>query len=320
MLDQRIRKVLNCARLLGATAIAGIISIILATGYVTAQTVGDDADDAVTFRIRLQNISADSELLFSPGVWALHSEGGPLFTSGEAGRGEGLESLAEDGDPNILVEALKAKGLHAGVFDTPVCANEPGALRSGEAYEFEVIASPETPYLSFATMFMQSNSLFLALDERSIALFDENGKTMARQDVTAQLRRWDAGTGRPLQDGPDIAALVQGSITRAIMVDRDAGWPTPTPPAYEIGEEVRVGDVRWRVLSAEDLGYILEANGDRETTEGRFIQVRFEMLNLGSDPLDFDGVPVRDNQGRAYERGRECVGDSLDCCCCKVCV
>ena len=96
-------------RRIWSIALAAIFTLVIATGYVSAQgksrtasePVGDDADNVVTFRVRIQNISADSDqpILFAPGVWVLHSEAGPLFTIGEADRGQGLEALAEDGDP-----------------------------------------------------------------------------------------------------------------------------------------------------------------------------------------------------------------------------
>ena len=86
--------------------------------------------------------------------------------------------------------------LHAGAFNTPVGADGPGPLLPGGAYEFEVKATPDTPYLSFATMFVQSNDLFIAPDEMGIALFDMDGMAMEMMmhDVTAELLLWDAGT------------------------------------------------------------------------------------------------------------------------------
>ena len=162
---------------------------------------GDDEkmmEGAVTFLVRIENISgaADLSTPFAPGVWVLHSEAGPLFTTGEADRGYGLEALAEDGNPSLLLEALTNMELHAGAFNTPVGADGPGPLLPGGAYEFEVKATPDTPYLSFATMFVQSNDLFIAPDEMGIALFDMDGMAMEMMmhDVTAELLLWDAGT------------------------------------------------------------------------------------------------------------------------------
>ena len=332
---------------IGTIAIAMLILLTSAIEYVSAQeesqaasqTVGED--ETVTFRVRIQNNSPESDVptLFAPGAWALHREADPLFTSGEADRGEGLESLAEDGDPAKLVETLLAKGLTAGSFNTPVCADSPRPLQTGEFYEFEVTTSPETPYLSFATMLVQSNDLFLAPAENGIALFDEDGKAIGAQDVTDKLLLWDAGTEaneepgagpnqaprqsvantgladetaavRPVDDEfsyPDVADLVKVYIVQVPMVERDRGRQPAPNPDYSIGENFQVGDVQWRILSAENLGHELSANNDRRTTDDRFVQVRFQFLNVGSDPWKFEAVkdlPLRDSQGRVYEHYR----------------
>ncbi len=332
-------------------AIAVLILFAAATEFVLAQadsraasqTVAEDAGDTFTFRVRIQNISADSAppTLFAPGVWVLHSESSPLFTSGEADRDEGLEALAEDGDPTALAAALLAKGLSAGIFSTPVCADSTRPLQSREFYEFEVTASPETPYLSYATMLVQSNDLFLAPVENGIALFDEDGKAIGAQNVTGKLLLWDAGTEaneepgvgpnqaprqsdpnvgsadeiatvRPVDDEyeyPDIADLVRVYIVPVPMVERDRERQPALSPHHSLGENFQVGDVQWQVLSAENLDHeIKNEEGDRQTTDGRFIQVRFHLFNEGSEPLEFDGgpirnrkgVPIRDSQGREY--------------------
>ena len=330
-----------CGKRFWTIAIAVIMLVTAATGYVSAQVASRSAsltvDDTVTFRVRIQNISPDGDAptLFAPGAWALHSNADPLFTNGEADRGEGLESLAEDGDPAKLVETLRAKGLTAGNFNTPVCADSPRPLQTGEFYEFEVTASPETPNLSFATMLVQSNDLFLAPAENGIALFDEDGTAIGAQDVMDKLRLWDAGTEaneepgtgpnqaprqsvantgpadetatvRPVDDEfsyPGVADLVKVYILQVPMVERDRGRQQAPNPDYSIGENFQVGDLQWRILSAENRGHELSANNDRRTTDERFIQVRFHFLNVGSDPWEFEAVedlPLRDSQGRVY--------------------
>lgn len=328
-------------------AAAVVLALLFATGHASAQPHPREAPqtgaaDSVTFRVRIQNISADGgpPALFSPGVWVLHNEAGPLFTSGEADRGDGLEALSEDGDPAALAAALRAKGLTAGVFNTPVCADSPRPLQAGESYEFELTASPETPYLSFASMLVQSNDLFLAPVDNGIPLFNEDGKPLGLQNVTGKLLLWDAGTEaneepgagphqaprqsganvgpadevaavRPVDDGfeyPEIADLVNVYIVRVPMIERDQGRQPGPAPDYALGDEFQVGDVQWQVLSAQNLGHELKNDrGDIQTTDERFIQVRFQFLNVGSDPLEFDGGPrnregvsLKDFQGREY--------------------
>ena len=49
------------------------------------------------------------EEVFAPGICVVHSEGNPLFTAGRADYGDGLEQLAEDGDPQPLFINLQSQ-------------------------------------------------------------------------------------------------------------------------------------------------------------------------------------------------------------------
>ena len=339
MLDTRIWSV----------ALTVFAALVFTTAYVSAnhesravmQSGEGDADEPVTFRVRIQNIAPASETptLFAPGVWALHSDADPLFTIGEADRGEGLEALAEDGDPSELVDGLLERGLKAGMFHTPVCADSPRPLEAGEFYEFEISTSPETPLLSFATMLAQSNDLFLAPAGSGISLFDDDGNPITAQFVTNRLILWDAGTEanevtgegpnqaprqananagpvdedtavRPADgefDYPGISEFVKVYIVQIPTIERDQDKETVVSSDYSVGDEFRVGDVEWRVLSAESLRHEISSQDDRRTTNERFLRVRFQFLNVGSDPLQFEAVedlPLHDGQGRAYEHYR----------------
>jgi hypothetical protein len=71
------------------------------------------------FRVRIENVSTAMTLTtmggaqlaapLAPGVWVLHTADAPLFTSGSMDSGDGLEALAEDGDPSGLAAALDAR-------------------------------------------------------------------------------------------------------------------------------------------------------------------------------------------------------------------
>ncbi len=45
----------------------------------------------------------------APGVWVLHTEEAPLFTTGQMDTGHGLEALAEDGDASGLAATLQSR-------------------------------------------------------------------------------------------------------------------------------------------------------------------------------------------------------------------
>ena len=306
---------------------------------VYSQASSTVAEEEFTFRIRIQNIAPESETptLFSPGTWALHSESNPFFTNGEGDRGEGLEMLAEDGDPTMLAASLRTRGLQAGVFDTPVCADTSRPLRSLEYFEFEVTASPQTPYLSFATMLVQSNDLFLAPAGGGIPLFDDEGEPITGQFVTDKLLFWDAGTETnevlgeganqgprqlsvdtgPKDEDPTVRPAVAGSnfptVVESVRVyvvhvptfERNRDSLQTQASDFSIGDKFQIGDVEWRVLSAENLGHELSnEEGDEQTTDERFVRVRFEFLNLGSDPLEFDGGTLRNRKGVLLRDGQ----------------
>lgn len=67
------------------------------------------------FKIKIENISPDDALKtsegdrpapLSPGVWVLSTASDPLFTVGTADRAQGLEHIAEDGNPEMLGEFI----------------------------------------------------------------------------------------------------------------------------------------------------------------------------------------------------------------------
>jgi hypothetical protein len=143
------------------------------------------------------HLSENSGLVspLAPGAWALHTMGSMvLFTDNTPDYGEGLEGLAEDGDPSTLLASLGAKSEVAvsGVFNTPSGSSGPGPLFPGSKYEFTFTAE-ESQWLSFATMFVQSNDLFFSIGgESGIALWN-NGVPLSG-DITSHIMFWDAGT------------------------------------------------------------------------------------------------------------------------------
>ena len=163
----------------------------------------------------------------APGVWAVHEGAEPLFASGQPDRGDGLEALAEDGNPGMLAPVLAGQSgiLSGDAFTTPVGAADPAPIGPGGAYEFTFNA-PAGARLSFATMFVHSNDLFYSPDENGIALYNADGSPVAG-DVTGHLMLWDAGTEEnqapgvgldqaPRQTGADTGAPDSDSSLRTV--------------------------------------------------------------------------------------------------------
>jgi hypothetical protein len=190
------------------------------------------APNTTRFTLRVENISQGEALRLSTGktapfvsaptFWVLHTDAAnPIFTGGQPEQGNGLEQLAETGNPEGLVKYVSSvSGVGAvGANARPIGATSDGPLTPGQAYEFEISASPGQS-LSLAWMFGQSNDLFYSND-RPIALF-VGGKPVSG-DMTAQVSLWDAGTEvneepglgpnqGPRQKSPDAGVAEKQSV------------------------------------------------------------------------------------------------------------
>ncbi len=177
-----------------------------------------DGHEPTTFTVTITNTSDSATLAtpLAPGAFIIHTSMETLFAEGINDRGEGLEALAEDGDPGLLVATLAALPTVsvADVFATPDGAESAGPAIPGSSYSFTFDAVPGD-YLSFATMFVQSNDWFFATAPSGIDLFD--GDEPLSGDVTDQVGLWDAGTEvdetpgegpnqAPRQSGPDTGS------------------------------------------------------------------------------------------------------------------
>ena len=124
----------------------------------------------------------------APVAYTVHTEAGALFSPGQASSA-GLESLAEDGNPAALVAGLG--GSNSGAAAVPHGAGAPGPIFPPAGnYSFEITAMPGDR-LSLATMFVQSNDWFFALN--NVPLFDDDGQAI-EGNLTGAANLWEAGT------------------------------------------------------------------------------------------------------------------------------
>jgi hypothetical protein len=178
-----------------------------------------------TFIVTITNTSDTAELAtpIAPGAYAVHTSMDTLFVEGQADRGEGLEALAEDGDPSALAASLAATATvsSAAAFAKPDSGSEAGPALPGSSYSFTFEGIPGD-YLSFATMFVQSNDWFFSPPSSGISLFD--GNVPLDGDITTMIGLWDAGTEAdetpgegpnqaPRQSGPNTGGSQGAPIT-----------------------------------------------------------------------------------------------------------
>lgn len=193
----------------------------------------------------------------SPVLAVAHGPTFSLFDLGTYDRPQGLEALAEDGDPGPLAGTVAAHPDVAGHVVTR------GPLPPGEAASFTVELDAAHPRLSLAAMYVESNDVFLSflnpLGQSGLSVHGRDGEAATAAAADA-LRFLDAGTeanqviGRgpdqaPRQDAPgqgepepgtarryrkptdplqaaDVAVI---SIERAPGVTRKVSAPAPPP-------------------------------------------------------------------------------------------
>ena len=77
--------------------------------------------------------------------------------------------------------------------------------------------------------------------------------------------------------------------------------------AYSINQDVRVEDVRWKLIEVKDRGSILKASESRystiaesKTTTGKFIEITMEVENLGTEMKSVSNLKIIDDKNREF--------------------
>lgn len=283
--------------------------------------------EKTTFTVRIENVapadfyplnsSTGGQVWVTPGAYAVHTGSNPVFTEDEPAS-VGLEAQAEAGPPTGfegqpgLVDELggSASVVAAGAFtpqNTVTDPNDPtgevpGAppIAPGGAFEFEVNAT-QGQNLSFATMFVPSNDLFLAPGSEGIALWEDGSPVSG--DVTDEVTLWDAGT-EPNQEpgfGPDQAPAQsepnqgddEGGVVRPVS-DVDDGFDYPA-----VSDTIRVTVTPQGEMDGESMG---GEGMDDESMDGEDM----EDEGMGNESMD-DGSMDDDtgSEDMGAEEGEE---------------
>lgn len=101
--------------------------------------------------------------------------------------------------------------------------------------------------------------------------------------------------------------------------------PAAEPASYRVGQDVKVGDIRWKIIEAKDEGQTLNSDNEfieDKTTSGKFIRITFEIENQSKDMKSFVGLDLVDSQGREFinssdglmfiEQDKHCVLENLN--------
>jgi len=203
----------------GVWVVHGTAQPIFTSGSTASDGLEDLAEDGANSILGDALIETSGYVSpFAPGVWAVHNMNNPVYAIGQSASAE-LQSLAEDGDPSGFISSLDGMEgiLSYNVFTTPSGGGGPAPIFPTEQYTF-VFEAEAGDKLSFATMLVQSNDLFVGTD---IELF-QNG-TPISGDITNQLMLLDAkteinefpGAGNnqaPRQTGPNSGDTENGTV------------------------------------------------------------------------------------------------------------
>lgn len=190
---------------------------------------------AATVEITITNEQAADGLFLTPLFVAFHDGSYDLFDAGST-VSRSLESLAEEGDASGLVADATAVGANTGVIASP--GGVAPIIDPGESATLSLDVDAANRFLSFASMVIPSNDLFIGNDE-AIEVLGIDGSVIAQTLAIYGSNVWDAGTevndgegaafssnGNPSNDENGVAAL-QGSLDFIIG--------TETAPGFLIG-------------------------------------------------------------------------------------
>lgn len=115
------------------------------------------------------------------------------------------------------------------------------------------------------------------------------------------------GVPTPTPTKTPVGVVAGAAVAEEATVPQTPATATPAPPTPTpvpgVGVDVQVDEVRWRVLGARGLGSTIQSDNqfiDDATTAGMFVEVRFEVENLGKDRVTLSRPDLVDDQGRSF--------------------
>lgn len=154
--------------------------------------------------------------------------------------------------------------------------------------------------------------------------FGGGGNTNA-PDTTGQVASQAAVSTAAEAPAASQAPAVSDASASEAPTTSEAPAVSQAPAAYTVGQDVQVGEVRWKILEAKDEGQTLKSDNQfiqDKTTGGKFVRVKFEMENLSKDMLSFAGMDLVDSENRTFKpyteglqfvsQGQFCILENLN--------
>ncbi|MGZ3417394.1 MAG: spondin domain-containing protein [Polyangiales bacterium] len=217
------------------------------------------------FTVKVSNVSGPGSSIttpISPVFYAVHDASWSLFTTGSPAGDSGLENLAEDGNPSMLVtKQTGASGIQSVAARTiPDGAASAGAAQPGHSFTFTVTPDASHRFLSIASMVGESNDAFIAFPPAGIALLNADGSARDAAAIADDLARtltvWDAGTEKN-----EVPGVGKNQGPRQGTPNTGAADPDPKVRRYadstnDLAGNDAGGVVQVRVEAGSDAGHL----------------------------------------------------------------
>jgi hypothetical protein len=216
------------------------------------------------FVVTFTNISegSDTPTPFAPGVYVVHEEPNVLFESGQPNLGNGLEALAEDGNPGELLESIVSMMM----------ADDMDGM--------------EEPHMDMAMMMGMSMEEMAAMAMMSM----DAAMTMSEEDLNAMLMM---GMGMSMDmmqsmSEDDLTAVV--TLVKDVVTELTAGMSSAAMMAMVAAGAEMAGAEAMMGMPASDLAAmaVLGVN----TITSMSAEELTELMMLGVDMLSMNMVPM----------------------------
>lgn len=205
------------ASVLAMTAIVAMLAVVSVAGIPESS-----AAKTKMYEVTITNITPGQPI--TPPLLVTHAKDMGFFTVGEMAN-NGIQQLAENGNPDPLVEMLQEK---SGIIDIVqgtvplVPANDPGNTGLSHSETFVVSTEGNIRYLSFASMLVCTNDGFAGIDTIKLPV----------KHMTVYAEAYDARTEMNTEDFADMVPPCQDAI--GISSD-DEGTGVSNPAIAEDG-------------------------------------------------------------------------------------
>jgi len=202
---------------LAMTAIVAMLAVVSVAGIPESS-----AAKTKMYEVTITNLTPGQPI--TPPLLVTHAKDAGFFTVGEMAN-NGIQQLAENGNPEPLVEMLQGKSGIVDIVqgtDPLIPANDPGNTGLSHSETFVVSSEGNMRYLSFASMLVCTNDGFAGIDSVKLPI----------KQLTIYAEAYDARTEINTEDFADMVPPCQGAIG---VTSDDGGTGASNPAIAEDG-------------------------------------------------------------------------------------